>query len=139
MVADMTSKSTSGRPTEVDYDTGAGKAGPTYCAEKVYRGRSGAGRCSHLGVVEHGGKWYCRRHDPERVARDRREKDAAYDERRRLSEEIRDRGIALGRRLGVDVDVEFSSGSFAYVKRLTIAFADAECLAARLEAAEGRE
>lgn len=50
---------------------------PQRCAKHVYRPHYNSGPCDRAGVVEHEGKWYCRQHSPEAMAK----RQAALDER----------------------------------------------------------
>ena len=44
-----------------------------------YRYRMGGEPCTRKGTIEVNGKWYCWQHDPERVARLRKEKEKKWD------------------------------------------------------------
>lgn len=48
------------------------------CSERIYE-RGWPHPCSRDGVVERNGKWYCRQHDPEKVAERVRKRDAKYE------------------------------------------------------------
>lgn len=84
---------------------------PNQCSRKVTPRDSGPfgwlhpKPCSRKGTVERNGHWYCRQHDPVKVAERRAELNHQYQEKRRLETEFNIRKIeTLGACDGVTTD-----------------------------------
>jgi hypothetical protein len=96
------------------------------CAGETWTPRIGSRACTRRGVVEHGGKFYCRQHDPEAVIARRKASTAYYDLRMEVvhaendATDARDAVIRAARALsdvigGTDMDEPLSAAMRPYM------------------------
>jgi len=119
------------------YGQWAGKPGgwpedPKNCIVQIYPGGRGAmhRQCSSRRGRGRDGL-YCAHHDPDRLARIKRDLDAAEARKKAAANAIEREGRRLVRALGVSAYVEMRGAGYA--ERLVVPFASARKLVARLE------
>lgn len=103
------------------------------CSKRVFHGTDFRGSpCLRNGVIKRDGKWFCRQHDPEEVAKRRAAWDAKHNAERNAAQaidnEAKDIGKALGCSACADRDYKFNR-----MRAVVITFDDAYRLIARLK------
>lgn len=112
----------------------ARKAGAPRCSQVVMK-EYHAWQCERSGVVERNGKHYCRQHDPERLAADRRREKEVRETYQQQQKEIEAEGRRLAALLGVPGDVHYhvplrGREMGGYVRALVVPFEDLKRLIA---------
>jgi hypothetical protein len=115
------------------------------CSKSVYPAGMNWPRprqCEREGKVQRTGQWFCRQHDPEKVAEKHDEAHNQFLKRQREQEGIKATAENLAKRLGFG-KVHYFSGSTmnksGYTRDLVVAFSDVEKLVAELEEFRARE
>jgi hypothetical protein len=106
-----------------------------HCSKMVFTGLRhdwGGHGCTRKASIERDGKWWCRLHDPEVMAKKSRERELAYENKQKTDREVQLEAGRLAAALGIDGEADYSSMHGCYVRRLVISFEDAQKLLERM-------
>ena len=109
--------------TQIGYD----------CQASAYRGRFGFGRCCRRGVIYANGKYYCKQHDPNAVAKRREEREKRFQQEEKRGDDLQRQAKKLLKQLGIKGEIEFSFLAKTYTDAIVISFDEAQKLIDRLK------